>query len=405
MPELKRELGLFEATVYGVGLILGAGIYAILGEATGLTGGSVVFSFLIAAGVAALTGLSYAELSSLFPKEEGDYIYVRKAFESKKLSELTALFRILVGVIATAAVSLAFAGYLSSFLDLPILAMAIGLVVVCSLVNFWGIDFSAKINVLFTAIEVAGLLIIVWIGAGSWGNVNIFHIPKGFVGLIKSSFLIFFAYIGFESIVNISEETRKAEKKIPRAIIISIVVTTILYALVAVSSVGVVDWQVLGQSNSPLATVAMQGWGAQAFTLISAIALFSTTNTVLIALISTSRIMYGVSKKKYRSLPEILSKIHPKTKTPYFSILAVCLLTIGFTFLKDVGLVAGLTNLFLLIVFVLVNASLLKLRYKLPDRERGFKAPLNLGKISLTALGGLVSCLGLAIFYVFQNFL
>lgn len=405
MPELKKELGLFEATVYGVGLILGAGIYAILGEATGLTGGSVVFSFLIAAGVAALTGLSYAELSSLFPKEEGDYIYVRKAFESKRLSELTALFRILVGIIAGAAVSLAFAGYLSSFLDLPILAMAIGLVIVCSLVNFWGIDFSAKINVLFTAIEVTGLLIIVWIGAGSWGNVNVFHLPKGFVGLIKSSFLIFFAYIGFESIVNISEETREAEKKIPRAIIISILLTTILYALVAVSSVAVVDWQVLGQSNSPLATVAMEGWGAQAFTLISAIALFSTTNTVLIILISTSRIMYGVSKEKYHSLPEIFSKIHQKTKTPHFSILAVCILTIVFTFLKDVGLVAGLTNLFLLIVFILVNASLLKLRYKLPEKKRGFKAPLNLGKVSVTAVAGLGSCSALAVFYIFQNFL
>lgn len=407
MPELKKELGLFEAVVYGVGLILGAGIYAILGEAAGLTGSSVVFSFLIAAAVASLTGLSYAELSSIFPKEEGDYIYVREAFDNKRLSEITALFRILVGIISSAAVALAFAGYLSSFLPftIPILPAAIALILILSFVNFWGIDFSAKVNVLFTAIEVLGLLIIIWIGTGSWTQVPVFHLPNGFLGLLKSAFLIFFAYIGFESIVNISEETKEAESKIPKAIIISIVITTILYTLVAISAVGVVDWQVLGNSDSPLATVAAEGWGAQAFTLISLIALFSTTNTVLIILISTSRILYGVSKTEHQSFPEIFSRVHPKRHTPHFSILLICVLAIVFTFLEDVGLVAGLTNLFLLIVFVMVNASLIKLRYKMPDEERGFKAPLNIGRFSLTAAAGLITSAGLTVFYFVQNFL
>ena len=124
MATLRRELGLTEAVVYGVGLILGAGIYAILGEAAGVTGGSVVVSFLLAAVVASLTGLSYAELASLFPNAEGDYIYVREAFGRKVVSDLTAVGRLLMGVISSAAVALAFAGYLSRFLDVPSVLVA-----------------------------------------------------------------------------------------------------------------------------------------------------------------------------------------------------------------------------------------------------------------------------------------
>lgn len=405
MPELKKGLGLFEATVYGVGLILGAGIYAIIGEAAGQAGGSLAFSFAAAALIASLTGLSYAELSSMYPKAEGDYLYIKRAFENQKLCDLAALLRISVGVISAAAVSLAFAGYMKSFVSVPIIPVAILLIAVTSLVNFYGIDFSAKINILFTAIETLGLLLIIFMGVGTWPSVDLTHAPNGIVGILKSSFLIFFAYIGFESIVNVSEETEAASERIPKAIIVSIVFTTIIYILVGLSAVGLASWEALAESSSPLAMVAMEGWGPMAFTIISAIALFSTTNTVLIILISTSRIFYGVSKKQYHSLPDVFAKVHPKTRTPYLAIVAVMLLSMVFSLIGDVGIVAGLTNVFLLTVFLLVNASLLKIRYKKPDEKRGFKAPLNIGKFSVTAALGLVICLALVIFYIFQNFL
>lgn len=400
MPELRRELGLFEALVYGVGLILGAGIYAILGEAAGVTGGSIVISFLLAALIASLTGLSYAELASVFPKAEGDYIYVREAFDKEVLSDITAIGRLFMGVISSAAVALAFSGYLSSFIDAPAIPVAIVLVIMLTGVNYWGIELSTKINILFTAIEILGLVIIIWIAKGAWGDANVSHTPNGGFGVLHASFLIFFAYLGFGSIVNLSEETEDAIITIPRAIVLSIGITTLLYVLVGVSSVALVDWQVLGQSPSPLAEVARVGWGPIGSTVLAAIALFSTMNTVLILQLSTSRLLYGVSKTEYQVFPEILSRVHPSRQTPHYAVILVGITTIPFIFLGDIGLVAGLANLMLLIVFVLVNAALLKLRYSRPTLARGFRTPLNIGQLSLTAVAGLLTCLGLIGFYI-----
>lgn len=400
MAELRRELDLFEVVVYGVGLILGAGIYAILGEATGVTGGSIVFAFLLAALIAALTGLSYAELASIYPKAEGDYIYVREAFDRELLSDLTALGRLFMGVVSSAAVALAFAGYLSTFVDVQAIPIAIGLVLVTMAVNYWGIELSARINLVFTGIEIAGLLIVIWLGAGSWGEAPVFHAPEGLTGFVHASFLIFFAYLGFGSIVTVAEETEDAARNIPRAVVLAIGITTLLYVLVGLSAVALVDWAVLGGSASPLADVARVGWGPAGAALLAAIALFSTTNTVLIIQISTSRLLYGVSKAEYHVFPELFSRVHPGRQTPHYAVLLVGLATVPWIFLDDIGVVAGLANLALLVVFVLVNAALLKLRYAQPDAERGFRAPLNVGQLSLTAVGGLLSSLGLIAFYV-----
>jgi APA family basic amino acid/polyamine antiporter len=400
MTELRRELGLFEATVYGVGLILGAGIYAILGEAAGATGGSVVVSFLLAAVVASLTGLSYAELSARYPRSEGDYVYVRSAFDTDLVSELTVLARLAVGVISTAAVALAFSGYLSTFVSVPTAPVAIALVAVFVAVNVWGIDLSTRLNVAFTAVEVAGLLIVVWIGSGSWSEAAVTQTPNGVFGIVQASFLIFFAYLGFGSIVTLSDETEDASTTIPRAIVLAIGITTVLYVAVALSAVALVDWQTLGQSSSPLATVAAVGWGPLGERVLAVIALFSTANTVLILQLSTSRLLYGVSKTEYRAFPTIFSRVHPRRKTPHYAGVTIGLCTVPFVLLDDIGTVASLANLVLLAVFVVVNAALVKLRLgpgveDAAGDERGFRAPLTVRGVPLTAVGGLVSCLAL----------
>jgi len=398
--ELKRGLGLIQTSVYGIGLILGAGIYAIIGEAAGLAGESILFSILIASLVAALTGLSYCELSSIFPLAEGDYIYVRSAF-GRILSQLTAVLRVFMGVVSAAAVSLAFGGYLHSFLPLSPVIVAVALIALSSAINFYGIELSAKINAAFTAVEVLGLVIIIWLGLGSWGEVDLLQAPFGGKGIIQSSFLIFFAYLGFESVVNIAEETRQPSKTIPRAIIVSLALSTLLYLLVALSSVTLVSWEALGESDSPLALVALEGGGEKVFFVIGIIALFSTSNTVLLTLISTSRFLYGSSRKEYHSLfPSYLSRIHEKRKTPHLAIAVVAFASILFTLGGDVGRVAGWANAFILAVFLLVNLSLVKLRLSHPGLERGFKAPLNLKGLPLTALAGAFSCAALIGFYL-----
>lgn len=403
MATLRRSVGLAEATVYGVGLIVGAGIYAILGEAVARTGGSVVLSFLVAAVIATLTGLSYAELASRYPKGEGEYLYVLTAFENKPLAELTALLRLLTGVISAAAVALAFAGYLSAFVPVPLVATGILLIGILSIVNFWGIDLSVGVTMLFTAIEIFGLLLVIWLGIGSWEQVDVSHMTEGVPGVFSAAFLVFFAYVGFEALVNITEEMERPSEIVPRAIGLAVLISTVVYALVAVSALGLVDWQVLATSNSPLAEVARAGLGPSAFLLVSAIALFATSNTVLILLVSTSRLLYGVSKTEYRSFPSVFTRVHGTRQTPYLAVALVAVVAVPFVLLRDLGLVAELANVAILLVFVAVNASLLKLRYRPDEASGGFRAPLNVGEFSLTALGGLVTSAGMVLFYLIQN--
>ncbi|WP_254821528.1 APC family permease [Haloglomus halophilum] len=400
-PSLSRELGLFEVTVYGVGLILGAGIYAILGEATAVAGESVPLAFLAAAVVAGLTGLSYAELASRYPKGEGDYVYVRESLRSKRLAEVVAVLRVFVGAVSAAAVALAFSGYLTAFTDVSPALTALALVVLASAVNFWGIELSAKLNVLFTVAEVGGLALIIWLGRNTWGSVAVLDAPFGGSGIVAATFLVFFAYLGFGSIVNVAEETRDATRTVPRAILLSIGITTVLYVLVAFSAVGLVDWRALGASASPLALVAEAGSGAVAGSVVGAIALTSTANTVLILLVSTSRLLYGVSKSEYRSFPTVFSRIHAGRRTPYLAVALVGGLTIPFVLLGDLGQVAALANAALLVVFVMVNVALLKLRFDHPDDRSGFTAPLTVGRLSVTALAGLVTTVALLGVYLY----
>ena len=230
---LKKTLGLFETSVYGIGIILGAGIYAIIGEGAGITGNSLWLSFIIAAFIASFTGLSYAELSSMFPKTAAEYVYTKKAFNKDSLSFLIGWIFIWAGVVSAATVSIAFAGYFSRLFGTEIMPVAIGLIISLSILNFIGIKQSSRFNIISTIIEVSGLLIIIALGMnfiGS-GNINYFDMPNGLNGLITSAALIFFAFIGFEDIVNISEETKNARSVIPRALLISLAVSTILYAV------------------------------------------------------------------------------------------------------------------------------------------------------------------------------
>jgi APA family basic amino acid/polyamine antiporter len=401
-PALRRDLSLGEVVVYGVGLILGAGIYAVLGAAAGAAGEGVAGSFLLAAVVASFTGLSYAELASRFPRGEGDYVYVRTAFDSKRLAELVAFMRVFVGAVSAAAVALAFGGYFSSFVDAPTVWIALALVVAASAINFWGIEISAKFNLAFTAAEVAGLVIVIWLGAGAWGSVALLDAPRGLAGIVEATFLVFFAYLGFGSIVNVAEETEDPTRTIPRAILLAIAITTALYVLVAVSAVGVVDWQVLGGSDSPLALVARAAGGPAVGAVVGAIALTATANTVLIMLVSTSRLVYGVSKSEYRSFPTTFSRVHARRRTPYLAIGLVAVLTAPFVLLRDLAFVVGVANAALLVVFLFVNAALLKLRFDAPDDREGFTAPLTVGRVSITALCGLVTSVGLLAFYLYR---
>lgn len=402
MAVLRQHLGLFQTTIYGVGLILGAGIYALIGDAAGMAGNSLWISFVLAAVASVFTGLSYAELSSMYPKAAAEYYFVKNAFKNNFVAFIVGWLTLFVAIISAATIALGFGGYFGDLFGIPILISAVLIIIGLSFVNFFGIRESSSMNGVFTIIEMAGLALVIWIGFTLFGDVEIdyFDAPHGLSGIFSAFILVFFAYIGFENIANIAEEIRNPKKVLPRAIILSISITALVYILVSLSTIRVLGWQELEFSIAPLADVVKKALGPQARIVLSFIALFATANTVLIMLISGSRILYGISKDN--ALPAIFSIIHRQKKTPWIAVVIIGSLSIMFVFAGDITTIANISVFTIIMVFILANLSLIWLRYKEPNYERQFKSPLNIKKFPvLAALGIITPILGIIQFSLY----
>jgi APA family basic amino acid/polyamine antiporter len=393
--DLKRDVSLFASIVYGVGIILGAGVYALIGQATGLAGNAIWLAFVLAAAVSAFTGISYMELISMFPQSAAEYIYVKNAFKSNLLAFNVGWIEIFADIIATSAVALGFAGYFHAVFGTPSVPTALALILLMSLINFWGMRESARINTLFSLIEIAGLMLVVVLAVvgGRWGSVNYLDMPHGVFGTLSASALIFFAYIGFEDLANISEEVQRPTVNVPRALLASIIITTIIYVLVGMAVVSLVEWRELAASQAPLAFAVASVLGDQGFWLMSIIALFATANTVLVGLIVGSREIYGMSRDG--SLPKALARIHPRRRTPWVAVVATMVSSMAFVLFGHINLVASITDLGTFYIFIFVNASAIALRYRMPTATRVFRAPVNIGRFPLISLLGLVSSFAL----------
>ena len=388
MSELKRHLGLFHLTMYGVGLILGAGIYVLIGEATAFAGNSVWISFLLGIIAAMFAGLSYAELTALFPKAAAEYTFVKHAFKNNFLAFIIGWLTAITSMITAATVSLGFGGYLGQFIDLPITVSAILLIGILSVVNFIGIKESTWANTIFAIITAGGLILIIFLGMTfeTTESIDYFEMPNGTTGIILAFVLIFFAFIGFEDMANVAEEVKRPKKTLPRAIILSVIITGIIYILVSLSVVRVVNWEELGQSAAPLAAVAERSLGIGGSITLSAIALFATASTVLITLVAGSRMLYGMAYDK--SLPLSLGKIHSKTKTPWIAVIGIFVTAVAFTLIGDIVIVANITVFAVVITFAMINLSAIVLRYTEPDLERQFRVPVNIGRFPIIPLFG-----------------
>jgi len=386
---LRKDLNLFQAVMVGVGITIGAGIYVLLGPASALAGNAIWISFIISAVLALFTGLSYAELLTIFPKDGSEYLYIENTF-NKKLAFLIGYLILLGGAISAATVALGFAGYLSDLLNYNSLTIiAFLLLVLMAIINLIGLKESSYFNIILTTLEILGLIFVIIFSLKYFGNVNYLKTPFGIRGIFNSASLIFFAFIGFESLVKLSEETKNAKKVIPLALIFSILISTILYILVSLSAVSVLGYEALSQSKAPLSEVILSSLGSKYSFLISIIALLSTATTVLLILLSTSRILYGVGEEN-KSL-KIFTKISKKTRTPYISILAVLFLSLIFVLIGKIEIVASITNFMIFTTFFFVNLSLIILRIKKPNLKRKFKVPLNIRNIPLISVLGLLS--------------
>lgn len=403
--KLQRALGLGETTLYGIGIILGAGIYALIGTGAGIAGNAIWLSFIVAAFIAAFTGLSYAELSSMFPKEAAEYHYTKNAFGREFLSFIIAWVMIIAGTIAVTTVSLGFGGYFSVLFGGPPIIIAAALIVLLSLLNFWGIKDSARFNIVATVIEMSGLALVIAIGLWFFGTsgitTNLFELPLGVGtgGILAATLVIFFAYLGFEDIANMAEEIKDPRKNLPKALILSIVITTALFIAVAIAAVGVLGWQALSSTAAPLTAVVAKALGPSAAVIMSAIALFATANTVLIIMIAISRVLYGVAVGG--AFPAFFAAVHPWRRTPYISVFVVGVASLTALLLGGIKEVALLTDLGIFVVYLFVNLSLIALRYSSPYAHRPFVSP-SIGKypgFPILAVLGVITCGAMILYF------
>jgi len=387
--ELKREFGLVTATIFGISVIVGAGIYAIIGAATAIAGAGVWLSFILAALVALLTGLSYAEMASMFPKAGSSFLYVLKGLKNKMLGFVTGWLVLFETMVGAAAISMAFGYYLASIVDFPVSIAAFGAIFIFSIVNLIGIKESIRLNSVMFAAEIGGLLFVIAAGflfGAAQPDLMDFEVMQ----VLAGAALVFFAMLGFEMLASESEEAKDARHTIPYAILLSIGICTILYALFAVASLLLVGPDILGASTAPVKDVVIPLLGEYAW-IFAIIALASTANTVMICLITASRLSYGMANEN--ALPKFLSRVNKRYSTPHFAVLFAFVVAAFFLLLANMVIIAEVTNFAALTAFFLVNISVIVLRLREPKARREFRIPLSVANVPLPAVVGAISVL------------
>jgi basic amino acid/polyamine antiporter, APA family len=392
--ELKRSLGLPLVTLYGLGNILGAGIYVLVGKVAGLAGTSTTLAFLLAMIIAGLTAFSYMELAGRFPVSASVSIYVYQAFKRRWLSIALGFAVIASGVASAAALSQGFAGYLESFIDVPIWLASTGLLLALGLIALKGIGESAKTAAVFTAIEVLGLALIIWYGKAAFGQVELGQLASvdpavGVSGLIAGTFLAFYAFIGFEDMVNVAEEAKNPSKTMPLAILFALIASTVLYLLVVVVSTALVTPEELSQSDAPL-TLVFSRSGASTAEVLSLIGVVAAINGVIVQIIMASRVLYGLSKQGW--VNKKFAIVDPKRQTPTMATIFVVAVMIAGTLLLPLISLAQVTSLLVLSIFTLVNMSLIAIKRQSKKSHPGYiTVPIMIPYIGVLLCAGTIA--------------
>ncbi len=377
---LDRAIGKNMLLVFVVGDVLGAGIYALVGEVGGRVGGAIWTAFAIALLLAVFTAFAYAELVTKYPQAAGAALYVNKAFRQPFFSFMVAFAVMASGITSAATLATAFGGdYLKAFVSLPTALVGVVFLLVVALVNARGIKESVRLNLVLTAIEVSGLLLVVVValaaivdGQGDAGRAFEFKQGESVVGaMLGGAALAFFALIGFEDSVNVAEEAEDPRRAFPRALFGGLLVAGSIYLVVTVLASIVVPTDILAKSDGPLQTVAGTGPLAVPEKVFSAIALFALANGALINMVMASRLLYGMSNEGI--LPAALGGTGTR-RTPLLAIAFTTLLAIVLVVTGDLDNLADMTVTLLLLVFITVNVSVLVLRRD-PVEHDHFRTP------------------------------
>jgi basic amino acid/polyamine antiporter, APA family len=362
---LKRRIGPGLLTAYGVGIMVGAGIYVLTGAAAGAAGVWAPLSFALAAIVAVPTALSFAELAARIPEAAGDSSYVEVGLRRHWLAVAVGAVNVIAGVVAAAAVLRGGVGYLTSIVDVPFALGVFGLGAAMTLIALVGVLESLAFAAVMTVIEVIGLTLV--IGAGfAAAPVAEWSAPPApeWSGVAAATIFAFFAFIGFDDMVNIAEETRAPGRTMPRAILGALAITGLLYMLVSLAAVRAVPREVLGASERPLALVWEAGAGTSA-AFLAAIAVAAALNGVLAQIVMAARVLFGLGKRSPGFA--VFRAAHPRFGTPVLGTVVIGVAVTASALTLPVAVLAEITTQALLIVFAIVNAALIGLKRRVAE--------------------------------------
>lgn len=396
-PSLNRTLGPVTVTFYGVGTMIGAGIYVLLGSVAGFAGNAFPYSFLVAGAIALFTALSYAELSAKLPQCAGATVYIDTAWHQRWLSILVGWMLVFTGIVSASAIANGFVGYLNEFLSLSTLIAIPGLVFLLGLIAALNMKASALLVLGVTLVEMAGLLLVI-VAAWLTTPANVTPIPATdfsnsslWVGVTLGSFVAFYAFIGFEDMVNIIEEVKNPTRNVPLAVVGAVLITLLLYVLLAFSALRVVSAPELAASAAPLSEILAASGGNRR--LIALISLVAVTNGALVQIIMASRVIYGMAGRGMA--PKWLGKINRFTRTPLAATVLVALLILIFALALPITQLAQLTSFVMLMVFLLVNLSLVRIKCLHDVDYTGVSFPM------LMPIMGSITCLILLVFQTY----
>jgi amino acid transporter len=352
-------------------------------------------AFALAAGLTALSAASFAELAGRFPVAAGEAAYARVAFQSDRIATAVGLLVVAIAITSAAAISVGSAGYLAVFVPLPAPLLIVAVVLAMGAIAAWGVKESVTFAATMTVIEIGGLLVLILAGFALKTEivtrmpeiVAVDASPVVLAGLMSATLLAVFAFVGFEGLANVAEEVREPERNLPRAIFLTLTVSTLLYVLVVWISLVTVERSELAQSTAPLALVFARLTGASAGTM-SLIALVATLNGIIVQIIMASRVLYGLARQG--GLPAAFGHVSQTTRTPMFATMLTSALVFLLALMLPLHHLADVTSRLTLIVFAVVNISLVRIKQRGPRRPPGiYVAP------TWVPWAGAVACIAL----------